>query len=395
MKKSRQQEYGTRNRAALIISGRDYFDRMEAMIDGARTLIHLQVYIIADDTTGTRISSALLRAAQRGVVVFLIADGYASRQLPTTFINAFREAGGHFRWFEPLYRSKRFYIGRRMHHKVLVVDHRHALVSGRNIADRYNDLEGRPAWYDMALEVEGEAALDLSDLCCDVWNGTLPSSHRTRALPPTSAERAAVLANWPKEQHCNIRVRLNDWLYGRAEVTASYLELFRSAEKEVLLAASYFVPGRVLKRAIANAARRGVRITLITTGPSDVLLSKPAERYFYAWLLRHGIALFEYQRNVLHAKVATRDDAWCTLGSFNMNDLSMYTTLEANLDVEDAGIARAVRTEQERVMREECRAITAAEVRRTGLLPRFGQWCAFQLLRLSNSVVTFYYRRER
>ena len=386
--------YTRHNRARVVQGGGAYFDRMEALIDAAQRIVHLQVYIFGNDATGERIGAALVRAAQRGVKVFLIADGFASRGISPELVKALRDAGGHFRWFEPLFRSRRFYIGRRMHHKVLVVDHRHGLVSGRNIADRYNDIDGQPAWFDMALEVEGEVALDLARLCCTVWNGTLRRSRRYHASPPSDEERAAVLRDRPEDEHCAIRVRYNDWLLGRSQVAASYLEMFREARTEVLLMASYFVPGRALKRALAQALRRGVRITVITTGPSDVWLSKPAERWLYAWLLRKGAAVHEYQKSIMHAKVATRDGAWSTLGSFNLNDLSVFTTLEVNLDVDDARIVGDLHAELKRIAHEDCKQITEADQRRTRAISRLGQWSAYQALRLTNGLLTFYYRRE-
>lgn len=387
--------YTVHNRARVIISGAEYFDRMESLIDGARNVLHLQVYIFADDATGRRIGSALLRAAQRGVQVFLIVDGYASRTISPDLVEALGAAGAHFRWFEPLFRSRRFYIGRRLHEKMLTVDHRHGLVSGRNVADRYNSIGDEPAWHDVALEVEGEVVLDMSRLCCRVWNASARSARRARAVPPTEQERAALLRAMPADARCAIRVRYNDWLLGRSEIAASYLELFREAKHEVLLMESYFVPRRALKWALASALRRGVRVIVVTAGETDVWISKPAERWLYAWLLRKGAVLYEYQKSILHAKVAVRDGEWATMGSFNVNDLSAFTTLEVNLDVDDARLVSGLRSAEERMLQQDCRRISAADLRRTSLPARFGQWLAYQALRLTNGLLTFYYRRER
>lgn len=391
----RDAHYWLHNRATLLVTGAAYFERMEALIDGARESVHLHVYIFANDATGSRIGAALVRAAQRGVHVFLLADGYASQDLSAGLIDGLRAAGGHFRWFEPLLRSRRFYIGRRLHHKVLVVDHRQALVSGRNIADRYTDIDGQPAWFDMAMEVEGEVALDLSRLCYRVWNGGFRSKRRVRAVPPTDAEWAALAQSWPSNWQCAIRVRFNDWLYGHTQITNSYVTMFREARTEIQLMASYFVPGGVLKRAMASAARRGVRITVINAGRSDVWIAKPAERWLYAWLLRMGVEVYEYNRSVLHAKVAVRDGEWYTLGSFNLNDLSTYTTLEMNLDVDDTRLATNLQATLERIAQKDCRRITTADLRLTGALDRLGQWCAYRALCLLNRILTFYYQPER
>lgn len=387
--------YTQHNRATVLVTGTEYFARMEALIDGARGNVHLQVYIFADDATGGRIGNALVRAAQRGVQVFLLVDGYASQDISAGLVERLRVAGGNFRWFQPLMSSRRFYIGRRMHHKVLVVDHRHALVSGRNIAHRYTDTDGRPAWYDMALDVEGEVAMDLARLCCSVWNGTIPRAQRKRAVPPTDEDRLALLRHWPEGERCAVRVRFNDWLFGHAQITASYMEMFREARTEIHLMASYFVPGRKLKRAMAAAAHRGVRVRVIIAGRSDVWIAKPAERWLYAWLLRNGIEVFEYQKSVLHAKVAVRDGEWATVGSFNLNDLSAYTTLEVNLDVYDPRLAGRIHEGLQRMAPEDRRHITDLDERRIGMLDKLGRWLAYRTLRLMHGLLTFYYRQGR
>ena len=384
-----------RNRVALLTTGGAYFQRMEALIDGARHSIHLQVYIMADDATGARIGAALVRAAGRGVRVHVLADGYASRDVAPALIEGLRAAGGHFEWFEPLWRSSKFYIGRRLHHKVLVVDHRFALVSGRNIADRYNDSEGQPAWYDVALDVEGEAAVDLEQLCCMLWNGNAARVRRARAVPPTPEEARVLFGDWPADVHCIVRVRYNDWLRGHSEITDGYATMFRAAQKEIRIVSSYFVPGRHFKRMLAGAARRGVRVVVVTGGRSDIWIAKPAERWLYAWLLRRGIEVYEYQGPVLHAKVAARDGAWCTVGSFNINDLSTYTTLEVNLDVEDAKVARLLEQEIDRIGVNEPSRITQVDERRVGPFTRLVRWVAYRTVRLMHVLLTWYYQRER
>lgn len=389
-----REAYSICNRVRLIIDGGAYFDRMEALIDGARTSIHLQVYIFANDHIGARIGASLLRAAQRGVRVFLLVDGYGSQGISDELVRALRDAGAHVGRFEPLFRSRHFYIGRRLHQKVLVVDDRYGLTGGRNITDRYAGVEGTPAWYDMALEVEGEAALDLSVLCCVIWNSAAREPQRARASPPTEADRNALRTTWPPAEHCAIRVRYNDWLYRHVEITRSYSELFTQARSEIILMSSYFIPGRTMKWAIARALRRGVRVVVILGGRSDIWIARSAERWLYAWLLRQGAEVYEYDPTVLHAKVATRDGQWATLGSFNINDLSAYTTLEVNLDVNDPELVATLRTELERIMRHDCRRITTAGEERNGPWRHLGQWIAYWTLQLVNRLITFYYRQE-
>ncbi|HEX6334091.1 MAG TPA: phospholipase D-like domain-containing protein, partial [Flavisolibacter sp.] len=139
------------NRVRLLRGGSEYFDALEELIAKAQYTIYLQVYIFDDDATGIRVGNALIEAAKRGVSVFVLADGYASQSLSRVVISSWQKAGIHFRFFEPLLRSTRFYFGRRLHHKIVVVDAQYGLVGGMNIADRYNDVGDERAWLDFAV----------------------------------------------------------------------------------------------------------------------------------------------------------------------------------------------------------------------------------------------------
>ena len=122
--------YTIRNTIKLIRGGREYFTLLTDLINSAEHSIHLQTYIFDDDETGAMVGEALIKAAQRNVMVYIIADGYASGGLPKSFIANLENAGVHFKYFEPLFKSHHFYFGRRMHHKVFVVDGKHAIVGG-------------------------------------------------------------------------------------------------------------------------------------------------------------------------------------------------------------------------------------------------------------------------
>src|SRR6476619_4012028 len=130
--------YTIRNKVRFIRGGDEYFNLLTNLIDSSIHSIHLQTYIFDDDETGSLIADAMINAAQRNVQVYLLADGYASRVMSRSFINRLQNSGIHFKFFEPLFRSKHFYFGRRLHHKVFVADGKHALVGGLNIANRYN-----------------------------------------------------------------------------------------------------------------------------------------------------------------------------------------------------------------------------------------------------------------
>lgn len=161
--------YTAHNTIELVSGGSSYFDLLVRLIDEAKETIHLQIYIYEADETGQRITEALMRAARRGIKVFMLLDGYASRSLKPEMIVNIRKSGIYFRWFEPLFKSSRFYIGRRMHHKVFVADGLHSLVGGINISNHYNDRPDQPAWLDWAVYVKGEISTDLHNRCVQMW----------------------------------------------------------------------------------------------------------------------------------------------------------------------------------------------------------------------------------
>ena len=122
--------FSAQNRVKLVKGGAPFFDALKELIRNAEHTIHLQTYIFSNDVTGTSVAEDLMEAAKRGVSVYLMADGYASRALPKDFIKKLEDAGVHFRFFEPIFRSEHFYFGRRLHHKVVVIDNKYGLVSG-------------------------------------------------------------------------------------------------------------------------------------------------------------------------------------------------------------------------------------------------------------------------
>ena len=234
--------YLTRNSGLLIRGGRPYFDQLEQLIDGASVSIHLQVYIYSDDETGNRVTEALTRATKRGVKVFVLVDRYASsRSMSHETLRRFADAGVNFRWFEPLIQGRNFYVGRRMHHKVFVADGQFGLVGGVNISNHYNDVDGVPGWLDWAILVEGEISMALYHRCTQMWfrvtQVNIPS------FPPPQ----------PINEESMMRMRVNDWVRNKQQISRSYIEMFHRATHSITIMSSYFLPGPVI---ILNKALR-------------------------------------------------------------------------------------------------------------------------------------------
>ncbi|MEQ8363520.1 MAG: phospholipase D-like domain-containing protein [Cyclobacteriaceae bacterium] len=380
-------KYSENNRVGLVTGGRPYFDHLIDLLSKAERTIYLQTYIFAEDETGNSVLEALVEAVDRGVDVFLMVDGYASQSLSKNFIINLKREGIKFKFFEPLFRSRQFYLGRRLHHKVCVIDVSYALVGGINIADHYNDLPGNPPWLDFALSVEGEIVQELLILCQKTWNGFQPLKKipEVENLPSFSI---------PLEERSQVRMRRNDWVRWKDEISLSYIELFRGAKSKIIILSSYFLPGRVFRKAIRNARNRGVEVTVIVAGISDVKIAKMAERFMYEWLLSNGIKIYEYNKTILHGKLAICDDDWITLGSFNVNDISTYASVELNLDVKNPKFAQTLRHHLELSVISNSTPISDSyRTNRTNRLKRLVQWSAFATIRTLIYFFTFYFKR--
>jgi cardiolipin synthase A/B len=382
--------YTLHNKVRLVHGGKDFFDALVSLIDGAQSTIHLQTYIFDGDETGRTIADALLRAAARKVQVFVLLDGYASQHLSRHIITEWRDAGVHFRWFAPLLRSRHFYVGRRMHHKVVVADAARGMAGGVNISDKYNDIGGHTAWLDRALLVEGQAALKLHVICRDMWTKAYWKPDLAKKQPFVWAQE------FVPEEECLVRVRRNDWVQGENQISRSYVEMFRNAHTRITILTAYFMPGKIIRKQMMEAAKRGVHIRLIVGGKSDVPIARLAERYMYRWLFRNKIAIYEYQDSILHGKLATYDGVWMTDGSYNVNQISAYASVELNMDVRNEQFVRVVEAELEEIIARHCVQVTPATyAHEAGILQRIMQRLAYQTVRALFFLFTFYFRQDK
>jgi cardiolipin synthase len=382
--------YSLNNRVKLIRGGKPYFNLLLDLINNAVESIHLQTYIYDDDETGLLVADALKAAVKRNVSVYLLADGYASQVMSKTFIAELEKAGVHFRFFEPFFKSRQFYFGRRLHHKIFVADARYALTGGINITNRYNDMPENNAWLDFALYAEGDIARELCVLCWKTWNN-FPVN-----MGPTPCEEKQLTFNFKEKEMSKLVMRRNDWMRRKNEISGTYINMIRHAKSHILIMCSYFLPGKAIRRLLKHAARRGVKIQVITAGTSDVALSKYAERWMYDWMLRNKIELFEYQPTVLHAKVTVCDSAWLTIGSYNINNLSAYASIELNIDVFNAGLAKQMEGLLKTTIENNCIAITEKYHRKNNnIIKQFIRWASYEIIRLILYLITFNLKQIR
>ncbi len=379
----------TKNKIQLVKSGKQYFDLLLELIQKAEESIHLQSYILADDETGVLITNALKIAIQRNVAVYILADGYASKSLSNKFIEDLKLAKIQFRFFEPLYRSKYFYFGRRMHQKLMVVDAKYAVVGGMNIADRYNDLPELPAWLDFAVYTEGPIA---KELCVHAWKSW---NDFPKKMGLTPCEEKEIAFNFTENETSLVRMRRNDWVRRKNDISTTYFDMLRHADSHITIMCSYFLPGKIIRKLLRQASARGVKIKLIVAGQSDVKIAKAAERWMYDWLLRYNIELHEYQPTVLHAKVAVCDGKLCSIGSYNINDISAFASIELNIDVLNESFASKVENTLEEIIKNDCALISKEKHLQTkNIFKQFFRWCSYKIFRMGFYMVTFYFKRR-
>jgi cardiolipin synthase len=195
--------------------------------------------------------------------------------------------------------------------------------------------------------------------------------------------------------YCPVRVRRNDWVQRQNQVSRSYLEMFDQSRDMILIMSSYFLPGRVIRNSMARAAKRGVKVQLILAGKSDVPVAKQAERYFYRWLLKRGIAIHEYPGNVLHGKMAVSDGEFVTGGSYNVNNISAYASIELNLDIKDHIFGTEVESALLKILEKECVPISEEAYRtKYGWFSRLLQQASYETVRLLFFIFTFYFRQR-
>jgi cardiolipin synthase len=349
----------------LVHSGNHFFEVTKEMIRSAKKTIHLQTFIFSEDATGKEIAEELINAATRGVKIWILPDGYGSKEMSKTFIAEFRKVGIQFRFFSPLFSSESRSQLRRLHHKILVVDKTLLLVGGINIGNKYHGTEKEMAWLDYAVLVKGKCAAQVHDFCDMLYR---KKNIFWEDLREMSGE-------------IPIRFRVNDWLRGKNEIYRSYKNAFRRSHHSVTVVGCYFLPGFFFLRYIINAVKRGVKVKIIVGAISDIPFFHSAEKYLYDYLLRNGVEIYEWNGSVLHGKAAIVDDEWCTIGSYNLNNLSKYKTIEFNVDIKDVPFAQKFQEHINSILTANCSAIKQDHFKKKGLFTKLRMALAYYYYR--------------
>lgn len=374
----------------LLEGGTEFFPALVEAMDEARRLVHLETYIFEFAGSALSVAEALVRAAQRGVAVRLVVDGVGTPRVPLEWQQRFTEAGVRWHIYAPMGRLGLLFPSRwrRLHRKLCVVDDMVGFCGGINIIDDVDDVAlGRLSEprLDYALRVAGPLVADMSETMDQLWwrlqavrkarrrefraawralRETRPTGDFSRLLRKMEARvgmgsQRHTPAVWRGVDDARATLVLRDNVTHRHDIERAYLKAIGEARHEVVIANAYFIPGRKLRRALTLAADRGVRVRLMLQGKYEHFLQYRSARPVYQTLLDHGIEIHEYAPSALHAKVAVVDRRWATVGSTNLDPLSMLLAREANVVTTDRRFALLLHEGLDEILAHSCERLDA------------------------------------
>lgn len=340
-------EWREGNQVQLLINGEEYYPRVFECIRAARHEVLIETFIIFEDKVGNELQQVLIAAAQRGVRVELTVDGYGTADLSREFVADMVAAGVKLHVFDPSPRrlGVRTNLFRRLHRKIVVIDGERAFVGGINYsADHLGDF-GPMAKQDYAVEVTGPVVADVHKASLRLMRPALDAPSDIQPKTRFVGDTRMLLSVRDNARHSR-------------DIESQYLMAIRAANQRLVIANAYFFPGYRLLREMRNAARRGVRVTLILQGQPDMPWARGFSRLLYNYLLRDGVEIFEYCQRPLHGKVALADSEWATVGSSNLDPLSLALNLEANLIIRDAKFNQQLHDHLQGLASDHCKRIS-------------------------------------
>ena len=371
MKRAAASRWTDGNHFELLENGEDFFPRVNAAIAQAREEVLLETFILFEDKVGLALHAELLKAAQRGVRIHVLVDGFGSPDLSDHFVGSLVQAGVHFRVFDPGKRvlGKRINVLRRMHRKIVVVDGALGLIGGINYsADHLADF-GADAKQDYAVAVRGPIVAQIHHFTRNAVVSPEPSLRHSAPTTGTPAGTAqAVFVTRDNHRHTN-------------DIERHYRAALRTARTRVVIANAYFFPGYRFIREMRRAAQRGVDVRLVLQGQPDMPIVRTAASMLYDHLLRAGVRIYEYCDRPLHGKVALVDDNWSTVGSSNLDPLSLSLNLEANVVIRDEAFNAHLHERLAHLMEHSCRQIEIPAPGRWDWLRLLRSYCAFHAMR--------------
>lgn len=384
----------------LLFTGQVFFPALVAAVDAAVYEVRLETYILHDDAVGESVISALERAALRGLAVYLVFDGIGTPLIPERWKERLRRSGVHWMQFLPLGSLGLFIPGRwrRLHRKLCVVDRTMAFCGGINILDDFvelnHGLQPTPR-FDFAVQVRGPLVLNAWRAMEQFWDRLQTTRQIERGQFHEARRALERLVNSPKKvtqggPHApggsggvRAALLLRDNLGNRTRIERAYRQAIAHAKSEVVISNAYFLPGAKLRRALIHAVQRGVRVRLLLQGKYEFFMQFHAAKPFYSALLAAGVEIYEYQAGFLHAKVAVVDGKWATVGSSNLDPLSLLLAREANVVVEDEVFALSLQTRLHEAINMNSRQLNRAQFENRPVLQRMKDRLAYVVMRIT------------
>ncbi|MDO9184356.1 MAG: phospholipase D-like domain-containing protein [Bacteriovorax sp.] len=311
------------------------------LIISAKKTIHLQTYIFMMDEFGKQVHTELKNAATRGVNVFLLVDGVGTRLLDKNSELELIRSGVHFEKFNQFQIRWLYSWGRRLHHKILLIDEEYCFTGGINVLQAQTDFIPQ---LDFALLIQGPALVRLTQYCQLIFQRS--SAKKIFFASPVKSSSTA--------NGVELKFLVNDWVYRRWQITKQYAHLTKKAKTEITIINSYFFPRKSFMNQLVAAAKRGVRVRLILPKFSDWPNYILASEFLYAYFLKNGVEIYLWEKSILHGKIATIDNSWATIGSFNLNYTSYQQNLEMNVNIYSEDFTLLLKKEINEIIANGC-----------------------------------------
>ncbi len=381
----------------LLQGGEAFFGSLIQALDASQVEVRMETYIFNDDVSGQQVAAALARAALRGVQVYLVVDGAGTPVLSNALAEKLTGAGVQWRIFSPLVGLGWLFPSRwrRLHRKLCVVDGLVGFCGGINVLDDYMDPNHgvlKAPRFDFSVRVQGPLVQDMHHAVVQFWlrqkaainaqERDFPSAWAALQSTVRIVNPLVFLMEPNAGSDTKAALVLRDNLLHRSRIERAYRKAIGEARKDIIIANAYFVPGARLRHALIHAAKRGVRVRLLLQGKYEYFMQYHAARPVWGALLAAGVEIHQYEASFLHAKVAVIDTRWATVGSSNLDPLSLLLAREANIVIEDVAFATDLEQRLDHAMQHGGDPIHAQEYANRPLYQRILDRLAFGLMRM-------------
>ncbi len=314
------------NSTRFFKDGTTAFPAMFESIENARETINLEIYNIASDNTGWEFARRLAEKAMQGCAVNMIYDAIGSLETGDGFFDYLRENRVKLLEFNPYapFITKHWGWFHRDHRKIMIVDGRIGFIGGINLTDEYTGSNGNGKnWHDIEILIEGPAVKELQKLFLSTWSSKGGEPIDTSSFFPKIGPQGDVA----------LKILGSKEMKDKWVIRRDYINATKNSRNYIYIENAYFIPDRGIQRVLKNALKRGVAVSLILPAKSDITAVHYASRKLYHRFLKWGARIFLWQGTVLHAKAAVIDNIWSTVGSFNIDRISLLHNLEVNVAV--------------------------------------------------------------